>query len=93
MARDDVYSLQNIRLSVGLSTIIGISTLPYSNAVVIQQVSGSTLEIGGASLTWGQGFIYPGTPISFNCAGSFYLAATGSTAIVNCLFGLYEQNK
>ena len=86
--RDDVIALDGFRLSVGLSTIVGVTVTANQNAMIFKRFSGGTLEVGGASLTWGQGYIV-GTNeiINVNSTGTFYLAATGATVTVMFLRG------
>ena len=85
----DVFGLQARTVAVGLSQIIGVTISANVNSALIQTISGgSFMEVGGASLTWGQGFRYVGIPIAFNCTGTFYLCSSGSTAVANILFGL-----
>jgi hypothetical protein len=90
MARDDVHFVKAQRFNVGLSTVFGITVTPGLNCVLVDQLSGGSFEIGGASLLWGQGYQYRGSAIFFNCAGTFYAAATSSTITIQCLFG-YNQ--
>ena len=81
--RDDVSTPIGQRFFIGLSSIIQIEPSPGQNCIVVKGVTFSTLEIGGATLSWGIGYPFAaGEALSFNGMGSFYLAATGSTAIV-----------
>ena len=84
MHRDDVESLVGTRLTIGLSTIVGITVLPGQNAVIVKYFSGGSLEIGGSSLTWGAGYLLDTKEVvNVQSSGTFYLAATGST--VTCM--------
>jgi len=81
--RDDVYTPFASRITVGLSSILQITPIAGQNCLVLKGISISTLEIGGASLTWGQGYpLSSGEALSWNGSGSFYLAASGATATV-----------
>lgn len=81
-ARDDVYGFQGIRLSIGLSQIVGVTVAPGQNASIVKYYSGGSLEIGGASLTWGAGYLFNANEvISIQSSGTYYLAATGATVI------------
>lgn len=83
MSRDDISTPQGLRLFVGLSAIIQVAVTAGQNAIILKGLSFSNLEIGGASLTWGQGYPFSvGEILSWNSAANFYLAASGSTATV-----------
>lgn len=86
-SQDEVFDLNAIRLNIGLSAIIGITIVANQTAIAIKSFSGGSCEIGGASLTWGQGWLLQET-ISLAGRGTFYLAASGSTATVMILKGL-----
>ena len=86
--RDDIFSLQGGRLNIGLSSIIGLTAVAGQNSLYLRFISGSSIEIGDASLTWGSGFLWDGlTPISMNAMGTIYFAATGATCVVTFLQG------
>jgi len=82
--------LSSKRFAVGLSTIIGLTGIPGQCGLYVRltNASGSTLEIGGASLTWGQGFQMPDSSnvttsqVFFPVKGTVYFVATGATANV-----------
>lgn len=84
MEYDRVYGLQGLRIFVGLSQIIGVTVAAGQNAAIVKYFSGGSLEIGGSTLTWGQGYLLDTKEIvSIQSTGTFYLAATGST--VTCM--------
>lgn len=96
MARvDDIGSVIPERLVVGLSSIVGVSAIPFQSAVVIKILAGSSLEIGGSyalssgastAFTWGAGYLLGTSEVlSFNATGTFYLAATGATVTASIL--------
>lgn len=88
---DCVGGLSSAQLQVGLSTIIGLTGVPGQCGIYVRltNASGSTLEIGGASLTWGQGFQMPDSSnvttsqVFFPIRGTVYFCATGATANVS----------
>lgn len=86
MAREPIGGgLNGFIQAIGLSTITGITGLPGQLAMSFRVLSGGTLEIGGASLTWGQGCVLSNSAAvvyPFNVSGTFYVAATGSTVLV-----------
>ena len=86
--RDEISTPIGQRFFVGLSSIIQITGKPGQNCVIVKGISFTTLEIGGATLSWGIGYPFAaGEALSFNGMGSFYLAATGSTAVVALFIG------
>lgn len=88
MAREDVLSLIGERVSIGLSQIIGVTVIAGLNAISIKKFSGGSLEIGGISLNWGSGYLFNSNEIvNIQVAGTFYLAATGSTVVAMVLKG------
>lgn len=85
---DDIFSLVGQKHTIGLSSIVGISVIPGVVSVLVQYGTGGSLEIGGATLTWGQGFLFKvDQGISLDNAGTFYLAATGATVTAYTLRG------
>jgi hypothetical protein len=78
-----IYDILPGRISVGLSSVIGITCLPGQNALTLEYLSGGTLEIVNppANINWGQGFIVPNTAIlSFDLSGILWLASSGATS-------------
>ena len=83
---------------IGLSTIVGVTAIPFQSSVILKILSGNSLEIGGtfcrsngatAAFTWTKGYLLGTSEVlSFNCTGTFYLAATGATVTVHMLRGL-----
>lgn len=90
--RDRTGEVLAQRMSIGLSTIHGITAFPGQIGLQLKILSGSSLEFGGSyvlgntgattAFTWGNGYLVGGTEIlSFNGTGSYYLAATGATVV------------
>jgi hypothetical protein len=55
------------------------------------QVTGGTAALTNIGGSFGNGFLLPTTTLGLNCAGTFYIAASGSTAviqIVKTVFGV-----
>lgn len=86
-SQDEIFDLNAVRLTVGLSTIVGVTVLATQTAIAVKYFSGGSCEIGGASLTWGQGWLLQET-VCMSGRGTFYLAAQGSPAVVMILKGL-----
>lgn len=101
---NDINVIGATRIAVGLSTIIKVtctSSYQFANSlkwlsggsleIVQPQFSGSSTQAGSASLGWGSGYIL-GTSEVFNVGGpaTFYLAATGATAVAAFAIG-YTQ--
>lgn len=85
---DDVHSGLGQRFIIGLSTIIGVTVVAGQVGTIFKYFSGGTLEIGGATLTWGNGYVFAvGEAICMDNAGTFYFAATGSTVTMMSLRG------
>jgi hypothetical protein len=79
-------SISAFTLAVGLSSIQGLTGLPGQVGVFVRYVSGGTLQIGGASLTWGSAGIASSSGNfghEFPCSGTIYFASTGATTIVS----------
>lgn len=88
MARIDVDSLVGRQISVGLSQIIGVTVSAGQNSVSFYRFSGGSLLVGGLTLNWTNGYIMQSNQIvNVQSAGTFYLAAVGSTVTVMLLFG------
>lgn len=95
--QEDVFSFGITRLSIGLSAIVEVTlkTIPGSISVQFKQFSGMTLEIvsgvsSGSDPALHRGSGYPITAneiISIGGPATFYLLATGSTAVVPLLIG------
>ncbi len=97
-----INGFQNIngyQLNVGLSSIIGITTVVNQSWLRLRNSSGGTLWVGGATLSWGQGYQMRGAAAGVDCVtdfpglfGTVYLAAAGATAIVDVLVFLTSPN-
>lgn len=88
MFNDDIQSLVARRYTLGTSTILGITAIAGQNSVLLRQISGGTLEIGGASLFYGQGYLLDSSKeYSWPSIGTFYLCSSGATSIVSVLHG------
>lgn len=85
---DDIYSGFGQRIAVGLSTIVGVTVVAGQVGSIFKYFSGGTLEIGGATLLWGNGYVFAvGEAIQMDNAGTFYFAATGATVVMMSLRG------
>lgn len=78
-------TIQAFTTPVPTGSILGFSGLPGQIGIVFRYVSGGSLEIGGASLTAGKGFLIPTSPAttlpySF-VTDTVYAIATGATCI------------
>lgn len=83
----DIHQMLGRRISVGLSTIIGVTVVAGQLAQAIKYFSGGSLEIGCTSGGgWGTAYLM-GTSevVNVDNAGTFYLAATGATAIAHMI--------
>lgn len=90
--RNDIYAVDGYLVTVGLSQVLGITITGGVNSSIIKHFAGGTLEIGGSTLTWGQGYPFSvGEAISFNRSCTVYLAATGATVTVAVLDGKSSQ--
>jgi hypothetical protein len=62
------------------------TALPGQIGIMFRYLAGSTLEVGGASLTSGAGYILSANtnayPVFFPCTGDVYMIATGATSTV-----------
>lgn len=89
MAREeDIKALQSRIVAVGLSSIIGITVIPGQIVANLKQFSGGSMVIGGATLSWTNGYqLSTGEILNLDCSGTFFLAATGATAIAHLLLG------
>lgn len=88
MDKDNIVTLKGERLAVGLSAIIGITLVPGQQVAVLKYFSGGSLEIGGSALTWGAGYLMGTSEVlNMKSQGTFYLAATGATAVAMLLRG------
>jgi len=89
--RDEVSSLLPDRIEVGLSSIIGVTVIAGQNAALLKKYSGGSLEIVsplGDTRIWGAGYLIGNSEVvSVSSAGTFYLAATGSTVVAMILRG------
>ena len=93
----DIASVVSEKIVVGLSSIVGVTVIPFQTKINIKIVSGNSLEVGGSyslltgastAFTWGSGYLLGATEIlSFNSTGNFYLAATGATVTAHILRG------
>lgn len=90
MAReDDIHGITCGVLTIGLSTIVGITVIPGQIAVSLKYGAGGSLEIGGASLTWGAGYLFGTAEVKdFNSAATFYVAAKGATVTAYIMRGM-----
>lgn len=84
---DDIHALESRRVTVGLSSIIGVTAIAGQIGQIIKLFSGGTLEIGvTAGGGWGQGYVMSaGEVIPMDNVGTFYLAASGATCVAMLL--------
>lgn len=88
------------RFTVGLSQVLRVSPAPFQTVAAFKIFSGGTLEVvrpqlsgastaaGSASLSWGNGYVVGATEIvAINTSAAFYLAASGTAVVVQCLVG------
>lgn len=76
------------RVNVGLSALIGITGLPGQFSLSLQYAAGGTLEIAslGASVGWGQGWLFPlNSIVSIDISSTVWLASSGATSTVMVL--------
>lgn len=84
----DVDSLIGTQVVVGLSQIVQVTVDARQNSVSFYKFSGGSLLVGGATLTWSNGYIVMANQIiNVSSTGNFYLAAVGSTCVVMMLKG------
>jgi len=84
------------KVVVGLSSIIGLTSIPGQNSLQIKYGSGGSLEIGstviglGASpFTWGVGYLMGTSEVLYGSLNSMvYLAATGATVTCYVIRGV-----
>ena len=98
--KDDILSLTGGKFAVGLSALVGLTTLPYQNNLIIKYLSGgaSGLYLGGQSMAIGldcglSGYLGGGYQVTLGeilslpmCGKPFFTAA-GSTAIFTVSVG------
>ena len=84
------------RYDVGLSAIVEIPAVPGQLGMTIRRVNGGTMEIGGASLTWGTGHICSNTEVGTGSiipiTDSIYVAASGATVEITGYYYYSEGN-
>lgn len=84
----NMKSVVGEKIAVGLSSIQGVTLLPGQVSSYLKFSSGGTLWMGGATLTWGNGYhVAAAETVPFNLGGTFYLAAAGATVVVYLLRG------
>jgi len=75
------------QMDVGLSSIVEIPAIAGQVGLAIRRVAGGTMEIGGQSLTWGQGQVVSITEVSTGniipVTGPIYVAASGATLTIS----------
>lgn len=84
------------QLVVGVSSILKVQPSAYSFGYNLKLFSGSSLEFvnscatltGTGATGWGTGYLIGSSEsVTFDGPATFYLAATGATAVVHCLMG------
>lgn len=87
----DIFSFVGQPLHVGTAARTGVTVTAGLNSILIKYSTGGSLEIGGVSLTAGNGYLFTvGEVLSFDIRGTFYMIATGSTATCFLLKGQSE---
>ena len=88
--RRDIHDLGGFRVSVGLSSIIGVTVSAGQIATVFKYFTGGSLEIvsGYTASPWGLGYLFSvGEAVQIDQSTTIYFAATGSTAEIMALRG------
>ena len=89
-------SIEAFSLTVGTSSILGLTAMPGQVGLIIRMFANTaTLQVGGASLTWGLGGILSGNTTAFQlvkATGTVYFAATGATVTIGILRGRSAGN-
>lgn len=89
MSREtDLQSLVGAQIIIGTSAIVGVTVTPGQLGGILKYSSGGTLWVGGASLTWGNGYLVTtNEALSLDVVGTYYLAAAGATVVAYSLRG------
>lgn len=83
MSVDFGESISSFVVTVGLSTVVGLSLVPGQVELRVRRLDGSTLEIGGASVQIGNGFMLQTLAESvFHVTGQLYAVAGGTQSIL-----------
>ena len=89
--RDEVFSLVAERVTLAPNTLRGITVVPGLNSIVVKYGAGGTLEIGGSSLTVGNGYVIgSGEAVNIQVSNTFYLICSGVTTTAFLLRGRSE---
>lgn len=84
--QDDIGSLVGSRLYVGTSVILGVTVIPGMLGAVYKYAFGGSCEVGGATLSWGIGYMLGGgETVNANMAGTIYFCSTGATSVIMML--------
>lgn len=90
---DDIFNFRGEKVVIGASQILGVTLLAGQKWGTLKYASGGSLEIGGPSLTFGQGYLVSASEaLSFPMTNTFYLAASGATVVSFLLRGLTNGN-
>lgn len=87
---DRSFLLGGRRVTIGASTVVGVTSGPFNQGFVLKKVSpeefGGTFTLAlvdGPSYAWNTGYVLSDyETISVSGPATFYLAAAGATAIV-----------
>lgn len=88
--RRDIFGLEGFRVSVGLSSVIGVTIVPGQIATVVKYFTGGTLELvnGLTPSPWGMGYVFGSTEaLAIDQSTTAYFAATGATVTVMMVRG------
>ena len=81
-------------VNVGLSAVLGVTVVSGQLGCIFKFVTGGSLVLGGATLTWTNGYLVsPGEALNMNVSSTFYLAASGATAQCFILKSLSQGNE
>lgn len=89
-----IQTIVGSRLTVGLSSIVGVTVQASLSAWQLKNVTGGTLEIGltAGQTTWGADnpvayIMQAGEIVNVLGPGTFYIAASGATCVAHILKG------
>lgn len=86
MSLDRSYLLGGMRITVGASQVVGITSGPFNQGFVLKKVAGTTAILSivdGPGMAWDTGYELGNTEsISVSGPAQFYLAAAGATAVI-----------
>lgn len=82
-ASDYAYGLTTAQLTVGATTVLGITAGAYASGYILNLISGGTVSIVGISSLTAKGYVMGTVPVMLGGPMSFYLQETaGVTSVV-----------